>query len=217
MRLKTGISGLDPLIDGGFPDPSIILVHGPPGAGKSIFSLQYLMYGAVQGEKGLYVTTLSEKFGWMVRFMSDFEFFKRSYFEEELIKYEDISELIKTESSSIIRRLGEVVAKTMPKRIVIDPINPLREYMPNYREFLFDLVEMLKKWGATVLITAETDYKIDDEKYMADGIIELIMKAEGEVIRRYVRVVKMRGTNHTLAIHPLSITDAGISVLRANF
>ncbi len=217
MRVKSGIPGLDSLIEGGFVDPSIVLVSGPPGAGKSIFSLQYLMYGVSQGERGLYITTLSEKFEWMVRFMSDFEFFKREYFEDNMLIYEDISDKIKTESSTLIRSMMDIITKTMPKRIVIDPVNPLREYMPNYREFLFDLVDMLKKWGATVIMTSEQDYKTEDERYMADGIIELMMKTEGDVIRRYIRIIKMRGTNHSLSVHPMSITGAGISVLKANF
>ncbi len=217
MRIKSGIPGLDPLMEGGFVDPSIVLVNGPPGAGKSIFSLQYLMYGVSQGERGLYITTLSEKFEWMARFMSDFEFFKREYFEDNMLIYEDISDKIKTESSTLIRSLMDTITETMPKRIVIDPVNPLREYMPNYREFLFDLVDMLKKWGATVIMTSEQDFKTEEERYMADGIIELMMKTEGDVIRRYIRIIKMRGTNHSLSVHPMSITESGISVLKANF
>ncbi len=218
MRIKTGIPGLDELIEGGFPDPSIVLAYGAPGAGKSIFSLQFLMNGAASGEKGLYITTLSEKFNWMVRFMSRFEFFKQEYFENGSINYVDIGEYIRDEDSTMISKIKEEITVIMPKRIVIDPINPIQEYIPAYREFLFDLVDLLKKWDATVVLTSEKkDRKFDEEMYMADGIIELIMQSEGEVIRRYIRVIKMRGTNHSLSMHPLSIDEHGMSVLRANF
>lgn len=218
MRIKSGIRGLDELIEGGFPDPSIILVYGPPGAGKSIFSLQFLMEGAANGEKGLYITTLSEKFNWMIRFMSRFEFFNREFFENGSIGYVDIGEDIRDEDSTIISKIKEEIAISMPKRIVIDPINPIQEYIPSYREFLFDLVDLLKKWDSTVIMTAEKkERSYDEEMYMADGIIEMIMQSEGEVIRRYIRVIKMRGTNHSLSMHPLSIDESGMSVLRANF
>jgi len=216
MRMRSGIRGLDSLMGGGFPDPSIILVYGPPGAGKSIFSLQFLMYGASEGEKGLYITTLSERFEWMLRFMSDFEFFDPKHFEEGRIVYEDLAGELNDDEIGILKRIRDVISTTMPRRIVIDPINPLREYIQNYREFLFDLVDMMKQWGATVILTSEMSRSYTDEMYMADGIIELTMKPDGEVTRRYIRILKMRGTNHSMNVHPLSIDEDGIAVLKAN-
>ena len=55
-RVETGISGLDPLIDGGIPKGFNVLIVGRPGTGKTIFGLQYLCSGALKGENGLYVT-----------------------------------------------------------------------------------------------------------------------------------------------------------------
>ena len=38
-RVPTGIGGLDPLIQGGFPVGSVNLVAGPAGSGKSLLLL----------------------------------------------------------------------------------------------------------------------------------------------------------------------------------
>ena len=54
-RVATGIKGFDELVEGGFPKRSSILITGPPGSGKSIFSMQYLYNGAMNGENGVYV------------------------------------------------------------------------------------------------------------------------------------------------------------------
>lgn len=54
-RVATGINGFDELVEGGFPKKSSILITGPPGSGKSIFAMQYLYNGAVNGENGVYV------------------------------------------------------------------------------------------------------------------------------------------------------------------
>ena len=54
-RVPTGILGLDPLFEGGFPKGRSILVTGEPGTGKTIFSLQFLVEGLARGEKGIYV------------------------------------------------------------------------------------------------------------------------------------------------------------------
>src|SRR4026208_1507919 len=55
-RVPTGITGLDPLIEGGLPKGRSILVTGEPGTGKTIFALQFLVAGLNRGEKGIYVT-----------------------------------------------------------------------------------------------------------------------------------------------------------------
>lgn len=60
-RVRTGIGGFDGLIEGGFPAGSNVLLTGLPGTGKTIFALQYLYNGAMNGENGIYVT-LDESF-----------------------------------------------------------------------------------------------------------------------------------------------------------
>src|SRR5688500_11494399 len=55
----TGIDGLDHILVGGFPRNRVYLVQGDPGVGKTTLGLQFLLEGAKQGEKGLYIT-LSE-------------------------------------------------------------------------------------------------------------------------------------------------------------
>jgi len=74
-RVKTGIPGFDELIEGGIPKGFNILLVGQPGTGKTIFGLQYLVNGAMNGENGIYVSLDSpnelvkaqaRQFGWDV-------------------------------------------------------------------------------------------------------------------------------------------------------
>src|SRR5437764_1084593 len=58
-RLRTGVEGLDQILEGGLPENRIYLFEGDPGTGKTTIALQFLMEGARRGEAGLYVT-LSE-------------------------------------------------------------------------------------------------------------------------------------------------------------
>ena len=53
-RVKTGISGFDGLIEGGIPAGFFVVVTGPPGTGKTTFSLQFLLEGVKNKEKCIY-------------------------------------------------------------------------------------------------------------------------------------------------------------------
>jgi len=84
IRIPSGIWGLDEMIEGGFPFPSVILVAGSAGTGKTTFAQKYLFEGAKHGERGLFITTLSEPTQWMLRYSARFGFIKREYFGREI-------------------------------------------------------------------------------------------------------------------------------------
>jgi len=55
IREGTGIKEVDSMVQGGFPNGSIVGLSGPPGVGKSIFSLHFILEGARRGQKCVYI------------------------------------------------------------------------------------------------------------------------------------------------------------------
>jgi len=56
-KSPTGIRGFDEITGGGLPAGRPSLVCGPPGAGKSLFALQFLVNGATRyAEPGVFLT-----------------------------------------------------------------------------------------------------------------------------------------------------------------
>ncbi len=56
-RVETGIRGFDYVINGGLLEGTVNMVTGGPGAGKTIFALNYILKGAEKyGENGLFIT-----------------------------------------------------------------------------------------------------------------------------------------------------------------
>ena len=54
-RISSGIKEIDSMVQGGFPESSIIGLSGPPGVGKSIFSLHFILEGARKSQKCVYI------------------------------------------------------------------------------------------------------------------------------------------------------------------
>lgn len=55
-RVATGTPGLDKMLDGGLLQGRIYLVEGPPGSGKTMVSVQFLLEGVKRGEKVLMIS-----------------------------------------------------------------------------------------------------------------------------------------------------------------
>ena len=56
-RLKTGVKGIDDLLEGGIPEGFLVAVTGEPGCGKTIFSIHFINQGVLDGDRCIYVTT----------------------------------------------------------------------------------------------------------------------------------------------------------------
>ncbi len=221
-RIPSGIPGLDELVEGGFPFPSVILLSGSAGTGKTTFCLRFLCEGAKRGERGLFFTTLSEPTHWMLRFSSQFEFMRPEYFDKDIV-YVDMGDLLRSgDQERILEAIDLHIAEVMPQRIVIDPLTVVGDmFKGDYRNFLFDLTNRLKHWNATTLVTGEVrpgELYPPEISYAVDGILLLLLNEEYGDRRKYLEVLKMRGTAHSSAKHSIDISrKEGMIVLKARF
>ncbi len=222
IRISSGIPGLDEMIEGGFPFPAVIMVAGGAGTGKTTFALKYLSEGARKGEQGLYFTTLSEPTQWMLRYASQFNFINPDAFGDKIV-YTDLGSMIRDiEPAELLNVMEEKIAEVLPQRIVIDPISVIGGMIKgNYRAFLFDMANRLKNWNATTVVTGEVnpgELYPTELAYAVDGIVLLLMAEEEGARRKYIEVLKMRGTNHMTGKQSIDINrNDGIVVLKSRF
>jgi circadian clock protein KaiC len=221
-RLSSGVDGVDCLIEGGYPYPSVILVAGPAGTGKTTFTQQFLFAGAEAGEVGLYFTTLSEPPQWVMHFMSNFKRLNKSHIGKNVI-FCDLGLKMRTATpAELLAFIDEEVARTMAQRVVIDPITVAKEFLGTaYRPFLFDLVNHLKNWRAVSILTGEVEANQlypTEVAYAVDGVVLLTYEEMEGTRRKYLEILKMRGTNHRTGKQSLLITkDDGMVVLGGTF
>jgi circadian clock protein KaiC len=102
--------------------------------------------------------------------------------------------------------------------MVIDTIKTLADIIPSmieFRAFLLDLSLRLATWGCTALFLceyAEEEIGIRPESAIADGIIYLSGSEEKKQQKRYLRILKMRGTGYAGGENVFKISKWGIEI-----
>jgi len=234
-RIKTGVYGVDDLIEGGFPKGRTILVAGATGTGKSIFGVQYLFKGATElNEPGIYVT-LDErpdlirqdmtKFGWDLQKAEDdglLRIIDASVGRVGITSEEEYA--VKPSEFDLDKIILEILSAAKDigaKRVVIDSIPALGIRLQNgtdVRDAVLRLSYSLMRMGLTSIITTEIDpgeqkfSKYGVEEYVADGVVLLNYLSGLGAGSRTLLIRKMRATNHSDDIHRMTIGGAGIQI-----
>lgn len=222
-RVSTGVEGLDDMLGGGFPTHETIVVMGPYGTGKTIFGLQYIYKGLINGESGIFIS-LDEDEADLIQIATNLGWDLRPYIAEKKLV------LIKLEASdvkaSITRLQGGLpllIESFKPKRVVIDQITLLEMLFNDESERrtqIFNLCHTIEKSGATIVLITEPDKdnlyasKFGLIEYVADGVIVLRhLRANNlRTVTLAVEIVKMRRCGHSREMKPYSITNKGITV-----
>ena len=230
-RVKTGIPGMDEILNGGIPKRNVVLLSGGPGTGKTIFGQQFLYYGLQNGEPGVLVA-LEEHPAQIKVNMGQFGWDVRPYEEQGAFAIVDaftggIGEYAKreryvvrdpTDVRMLVDVLRDAVRDLKAERVVIDSVTSLYLTKPVVaRSTVMQLKRVLSGLGCTSILVSqvsvtERGFGGPGVEHAADGIIRLDLdEYDGELYRSLI-VWKMRGTAHSMRRHPFEITDKGIVV-----
>ena len=220
-RVSAGISGVAEILDGGYLPESATLVRGPPGSGKSIFSLHFLAAGIDVGESGLYIN-LGEPEDYIRDTAQDFGFdieelaFLNLSASGDSFQGEETYTLFESgevEAPSLVESIRTEVQEIDPDRVVVDPVTEFRYLAPDGHQFrsqILGLINFLKAEGATVLLTSQAAASMpdDDLQFLVDAVINVTADPD----RRTIHVSKFRGSAVRSGHHTLKITDDGMHV-----
>lgn len=226
-RVKTGIPGVDEMLNGGLVAGRPHIVLGSPGSGKTIFGMQFLLEGVKQKEKGLYITLeeSSEEliqnmsvFGWDLNSIKIVDTTHEIGADKWLIKADTIVSKPEFSLINLMRVMRERMQIYKPKRIVIDSLTSIKmlyEKKYDMRRGLLALMNFLFRSGATSILTSSIESEIRMEESLASGIIKLHMiESKGETLNA-INIVKMRGCDFDKHIRPMKITNKGIVVFQS--
>ena len=219
---KTGIDGLDDILNGGIVSNSTTLLSGPPGAGKSVLGLQYVYNGVEQfDEDGVYLTF--EEDGTDLRGAAESLGFDnwQQYVETGQIQVYDKQRLLReNDFNASLELLLEELDGEDYQRLVLDSLSMFGLFFDEERErrtYLLKFLDILSENGLTSLMTTEQeaafpDKDINMENFLTDGNIYLLQTPTETGVNRYIWVAKMRKKNVQTDIFPMEISRGGITV-----
>jgi len=202
QRISSGIPGFDQIVGGGLIRDRVYLLGGPAGAGKTIFSTQFLYNGISKyNENGVYVVleetpqqlreNMYNSFGWNITTYED---------NGNIIVLDAISSRLGLSSGeryvvprpftleSLLYEIQNAIQTVNARRVVIDSLDAMSLELTqvDLRSLIQRLTMILKSFGCTTLLVsgqAETSNqgRKSVEEYVVDGMIRLHHNLEESV------------------------------------
>jgi circadian clock protein KaiC len=215
-RLSTGNDRLDAVLGGGLVRNSITLLVGAPGSGKTLVAEQCMFAAASVERPGLYLSTVSEPLDKLLRYGQSLRFFDAEKVGKSVVYDELGSVLNEGGLSETLERVDLLVKEHRPGVVVIDSFKALKAFAvseADFRRFLHELAGRLSALAISALWVGEysaEDAMASPEFAVADAVIDLTTKRMGERSIRYLRVLKLRGSNFASGDHSYRLSGDGL-------
>ena len=226
-KSPTGIAGFDEVSNGGLPTGRPTLVSGPPGSGKSLFAVQFLVHGATRcAEPGVYLSFEGNR----AKLTSDVRALgiDLDALEQDGALLVDAQSMARQtvetgefDLEALMVRMAFAVEKIGAKRVAIDSLESLFAAFGSrpdlVRSELLRLFSWLEEQELTAVITGEraedTLIRHGMEEFLSDCVVLLDHRVVDEVATRRLRILKYRGSTHGRNEYPFLIGPEGLEVL----
>jgi circadian clock protein KaiC len=219
QRTRTGVPGLDAMVEGGLWQGSTTLVVGQTGSGKTTLALQFALEGVRAGEPTLYVH-LQENPAQLRRTIDALRGQDGQAPLDGLhLQYASPVEL---QIDSIIVGIFERIRAGDIRRVVIDAIGDLAlaaRDSQRLHDYLYALVQHFAANNVTSLLTMESGLGVTssaefEQRFsnLCDNLIVLGMGGR-ERLERTLQVIKTRNSGHDPVVRGLDVGANGARIV----
>ncbi|MAG21842.1 MAG: hypothetical protein CL943_00865 [Candidatus Diapherotrites archaeon] len=225
------VGSFDQLLkDGGLEKGSTTLISGGAGTGKTTFCLQSLYQGAMNGEKGVFISFeeepdrikqhMKKNFGW------DFDALEKkglvAIYKVDPSKIARMVESVLEKQAGLLKvKVKEMQLPIKPDRVCIDSLSALSiafESEDSYRKYIRVLFEMLEEYDSVNIVISETEQnpkkysRTGVEEFLADGVVVLYNLDVDGKRKNALEILKLRSGKHLKQRVPYTLGKTGIEI-----
>lgn len=220
QQMKTGVPGLDSLLGGGIHRGRSVIIAGAAGLGKSTLAAQLLVSACGEKARGKYFLFDERPETLLLRTKTvSIDLEERVRRGIVLLQQVDPAEMTQGEFSDLVL---QAVEKEDVRLVVLDSLNGFLSAMPDERDVVLQLHELLTYLGqrgvTTVIILGQqgivgSEIRVPlDVSYLSDTIVLLRYFESAGAIRKAISVVKQRTGNPELTIREFGIDQNGLRI-----
>ncbi|MCE4599823.1 MAG: flagellar accessory protein FlaH [Desulfurococcales archaeon] len=203
--ISTGNEELDIKLGGGIPHPSLIIIEGAHGTGKTVLAQQFLLGALRSGFKAIVVTTETTAKGYVIKSRNAGVDLTDYYIKARLTVYSlqlPGARWTKSHASRLLPILGRFIIDSIDRYdvFVVDSLSHIAIYTTPTRVLdFFNRVRIIADKGKTIILTIHPNIVREDlvtrARAICDGYITLSTAVVGGRSVKVMKIVKLKGAH----------------------
>jgi KaiC/GvpD/RAD55 family RecA-like ATPase len=232
-RLHTGVTGLDDIIDGGYPKGRTLLILGTTGSGKTILGVSFIQQACSQGMKSMIIATeelpgdillQSESVGKpLEKFYKNGTLLIDKVYEERSIYAKDLKDLgiecidkLQTNILGLLEKIPDGIECVLIDNLGVFTLNMSpNEFRGQFDSLILGLTQ--RNITAVIIMDLSSDSRTEGiASYSVYGVLRAQIKDNPftGARERLIEILKMRNTKISLDPIRFDISSKGIELMK---
>lgn len=216
-KIKTGIRGLDNLIEGGLASGSLHIIAGGPGTGKTMLCGQLAYNLAKNLNTGVVFVTFEETTEFLLRNLKFIGIDLVPLYKENNLRLLDLYTIRGEGLEGLFAHMLETIDEIDARVLILDSLTAFLAACKTdfeVRSFMKKIEQRLREQDITTIATLSVRDRenLGLETFIADSVMYFENKMQETNFVTQFAILKMRGTDHSRRFHRVLLTSEGVSI-----